>query len=347
MKMNSESDSIDNNDICDSTIDLAYTPEFKNLLNDINSIVLPKFYVWDNKSLTYQRYRQNIMLLMIFTGLIIIVVMIPDINKLLPEKGGIIIQNVIAFLVFVLLLIGIKYNFQKNWLLYRHKSELLRLLKFHTLLDPMTLSLNNEIPLKKLKQTIDEIDQIDQNTIDEFVKDEFDFWEYDRIILNQFERKNFLDLITYYRDRRIKSQIDYFEKRATSREKIDRYTKYLPKITNFSGVFLLSLYFILGIFSYEDISKKLSFLVVIAAILPVLGSSIKSYRTTNEISRIASIYRTRQNKLSTIYNNLLYGLKQENIDINKEFELMYECERILKEEHQEWLRLMIQSEWIT
>jgi len=347
MKTIAESDLIDNNDISDFNIDLVYTAEFKNLLHDINSIILPKFSVWDNKSLTYQRYRQNIMLLMIFTGIIIIVVMIPDINKILPEKWGGIIQNAIAFLVFVLLLIGIKYNFQKKWLLYRHKSELLRLLKFHTLLDPMTLSLHNEIPLKKLQQSIDEIDQIDQNTIDKFVKDEFDFWKYDRIILNPSERKNFLDLIKYYQNKRIKSQIDYFAIRAKSRENIDRYTKYLPKITNFSGVFLLSLYFILGIFSYTDISKKLSFLVVIAAILPVVGSSVKSYRTTNEISRIASIYRTRQNKLSHIYNNLLYGLKQENIDINKEFELMYECERILKEEHQEWLRLMIQSEWIT
>jgi uncharacterized membrane protein YgaE (UPF0421/DUF939 family) len=89
-----------------------------------------------------------------------------------------------------------------------------------------------------------------------------------------------------------------------------------------------------------------SFLIIIAAILPAIGSLVKSYRTTNEITRIASIYRTRQKKLSNINNELISGLKQENRDINKELALINESESILKNEHQEWLRLMIQSEWV-
>ncbi len=342
-----QSYSMENNDIYDSDIDLDYFEQFKDILREINSIIVPKFRIWDKKALDYQKYSRNLMLGMILTGLIAIIIVIPEINNVLPDTWGVIIQNVAAFFILVSILIGIWFNFQKKWLLYRHKSELLRLLKFHTLLDPATFSLQREIPLEKLRRCVHDAEKIDQQNIIEFTKDEFAFWEYDRFSSHQIDNENFLNLIRYYQEKRITSQIDYFDKRAKNRETIDYYTKYIHKSANFFGVLFICLFFLLGMFFSKDLSANLSFLVVIAAILPALGSSIKSYRDTNEISRISSIYRTRQNKLSTINKSLTDGLEQETMDMYKELELIQQCENMLKDEHQEWLRLMIQSEWVT
>jgi hypothetical protein len=335
-----------NHDIYDDDTDADYSFPFMKVLHDIDSVIIPSFRRWDGSAISYQKYRQMLLWVAIFAGILSVIAIIPETHTLLPAGVALFIQNLAAFIVFFSILIGIKLNFQQKWLLFRHKSELLRLLKFHILLDPEIFSQKRDVLLETLKRHVHDVDAISQANLSEFIKDEFKFWDYAKKTPDSTDQRFFMDLVTYYREKRIRTQVRYFEERARYREKIDSSTRHLPKITNIIGITFLGLFFLLSVL-YKNPAGILSFLVVLAAVLPAVGASIKSYRTTNEIARIASLYRTRLNKLSTIEKELQDGLEGERIDMHHEMNLLRECERILKDEHHEWLRLMIQSEWVT
>jgi hypothetical protein len=81
-------------------------------------------------------------------------------------------------------------------------------------------------------------------------------------------------------------------------------------------------------------------LIEAAAIFPVVGSAIRTYRGAHESSRNTTRFRAAFVELGRLGERLQIETAPEAI-----LELLRRSEEILEVEHRDWLRLMIEAEW--
>jgi hypothetical protein len=79
---------------------------------------------------------------------------------------------------------------------------------------------------------------------------------------------------------------------------------------------------------------------VLAACLPVLGAGIRTLHTASEGRRNAIRFQAKYYTLEKLREEL-----QGVSDADTAFRLLWQCERLMDNEHREWLRLMIEAEW--
>ena len=87
-------------------------------------------------------------------------------------------------------------------------------------------------------------------------------------------------------------------------------------------------------------------MIVLAAIFPVLGGGIRILRSAHESTRNKTRFRAKQVALHEIEQRLRKNPIANTADAEDVFRDLWCSEQILESEHREWLRLMLDAEWI-
>lgn len=279
----------------------------------------------------------------------------PQLAKFLPL--ALFFGEAIAVLIALLAVaVGLVLAFQSNWLVQRHKAELFRLLKFGSIIDPAMLA-GNEEDFKRWKERLltkaHEIKGLNRNSVDEWVEEA-------RIpdlppppLQREIQDTRLQDLINYYQKKRLDPQSKYFYDQAHHNLMWDWSTRLVPPFLFFGSVFFALLHLVNEIlelrhgtadyfakWSHEVDTVSVSF-IILAAILPVFGAGLRGLRSAYEFGRNTLRFSSMHFALELLRERIQKESKPESV-----LRDLWWCEWMLESEHREWLRLMIEAEWI-
>jgi hypothetical protein len=321
-------------------------PNIKEALAVCQEEIWPKFTRADKAAERHQKQHKIITLIAAFCGMLAVLLAIAQLaaNQLgLSVEQLAHMEAVAALLAVTAVLFGIASALHHRWLLERHKAERYRLLKFEFLTDPGLWS-RNEIKdcAKRLRDEVNEIDLLKPRGLHRwFEKDKIpEMPPVSNIPGLADERLG--DLIKYYREKRVEFQLDYFKQKTRSNTELDHYILHAPAALFFLSVIAVFAHYILGIYTHHAPEYLLwgVGLLVLAAALPVIGASVRTWFTAFEVTRNTSRFRAKTVALRGLNMKLKKEKASESI-----FREFWFCEQILESEHREWLRLMIDAEW--
>jgi len=165
----------------------------------------------------------------------------------------------------------------------------------------------------------------------------------------------------YYRERRLKFQAAFFKRQSQRDVRRDEWWRNVPRRLFTASVIIVAVHvgveLLLSLTSSALVKRFgagtlrsaeviLDAAIACAAVLPVVGSGIRTWRSAHEATRNISRFRAKYLAL----NNIAERLEGPDIQdaAQAEFVLrdLWYAEQIMESEHREWLRLMINSEWL-
>ena len=258
------------------------------------------------------------------------------------------IEFVAAVLAAGFVIWGLLQGVQKQWLLERHKAERLRFLKYKSILNlAKRESQNNPNDwIADVKREVTKIKDIDETDLMLWLKSDAEQTAQGKT--EETVGGKFAEIEDYYRKKRLDKQLRYFARSESKAQQKDSLTKYLPL-----GCFLISVLCAivhLGLSSIDKIREPLervvyepflsNVLVELAAIFPVLGAAIRTYRSANEFSRNSVRFGAVRHSLERVEQALSLDMGPKG-----KLEQLESSEVTLEDEHREWLRLMDEAEW--
>ena len=280
----------------------------------------------------------------------------PQVTKLLAL--GLFFGEALAVLIALAAVVaGLILHFQSSWLETRHKAELFRLLKFGSIIDPAMLG-GTEEDFEKWKARLSEeghnIKSINHDSLHEWVEEARVPAESAPPLTHKIEDQTIQDLLDYYQRKRLNPQTRYFYDQANRNLRWDWSTRLVPPLLFFGSVFFAMLHLIhelmelyeLGRVGYlekwtREVSPASVIFIILAGILPVLGAGLRGLRSAYEFSRNTLRFKANHFALELLRERLRTETKPEAI-----LRDLWWCEWMLEAEHREWLRLMIEAEWI-
>jgi hypothetical protein len=259
---------------------------------------------------------------------------------------------------------------KEQWLAKRHQAELYRQLKFKLLIHPRVwgdaawrLAEINKFGGERTEEWLEkwlreEIESPPPHSLLEIEEQPLK-WP----VLRQ--------LVEYYVAKRLNPQQEYLSNRA-QRNQYKDFFRHWPDFLFFFSVGVAGVHFLCfvleRIFSASDSSSDQSagkgpifvvalFLLGIAAGLPVLAAAARTWRGAFEFSRNKSRFRATHTALGQVEISLLHDalagpadpaavdareLADRSLKVLRE---LWWAEHILCNEHHEWLRLMLETEW--
>ena len=271
----------------------------------------------------------------------------------LEGKAWLLLEGIAALAVGAVVIWGSLSALMSTWLLERHKAERCRFRKYRFLLDLALAS--DPIWITELSAELKK-DAVDFRTLDDA---DMERWMDDdpvadpQPIPNDDEhtvRERLRDLASHYVRQRLEGQEKYFFRQSKRNTDRDNRYKNIPLIFFFLSILFALVHFLLPA-ALEMFSIKTElhteWMVAAAAILPVLGSGIRLWRSAFEFSRNTIRFRAKANTLKTLISSVNNQLRSDHRIVPEELVRdIWNGELVLEEEHREWLRLMREAEWI-
>jgi len=330
------------------------------VISHIHATLFEDYSGYDTESILHQARHTNYSFLAVLFGSTAIVVAI--IQVFLIAQG---IENFNEYLkiielfsfclAFLAVSIAVLSHWHKTWLKKRFMAEQYRSLKFRAFLQPDLYCksdkpweerlvrwkgwLNTEKELIE-KENLKELqDCVENDTVSQPPPD-ISGCNFDEAYLTEF--------IRYYHDKRLTTQIDYFEARATQLEDRDDLPRRIV-----SACFILSVLFLFGHYIIDFFFSKLDsvphnismFLLLSILLLPIVSLTFRTLRSSNEVARSASLFRSKRNALKVFEIRLHEETKENKYLWSKILYIIWECENYLEKENREWLRIMNDAEW--
>jgi hypothetical protein len=308
----------------------------------------------DAAALRHQRMHQRLTKVAAICGTIAVVLVIVELAIAARRQHvGFVdwVEVLAALAALVAVALGLVASRLDSWLVERHKAERCRLLKFGFLIDPAVwqgdekkadgcaVKLGDQLAAVDVVHTIEE----PRKWLTQVHRPPF-LTQLDDLRVNE---KLVRQLVTYYRRMRLHVQINYFADRINRFALKDRFTRVLPQWLFFISVFAAFVHFVLMLFQEEPQGAELSIPSLaallaagMAAILPVLGAGIRTYRMANEFGRNVMRFESTRHVLAEMDRWL-----EDPADTKTVFLTLWCCEHTLEIEHREWLRLMAETEW--
>ena len=283
-----------------------------------------------------------------------------------------------AALVTVLLVgAGFSLKFKENWLRYRHRAELFRLLRYNFLIQPSLWGSKDEDPW--IAERVREIERLTAEGSLEKALNEPSPRGPCEPIGSRMGRHRLQALTQYYLAKRLGPQKEYLANRAQHNEIKDWMRLFLPFF------FFGSILAVLVKFLLKEPRPWWGFaLTLAAALLPVFAAGIRTYLAAFEFSRNKSRFYAAHKALSETEKSLVQNTfgavtaeprppgRQESflveshlgqvivvaeqsaadaksdMDETDSYPVLRDlawCEHVLDAEHREWLRLMYDAEW--
>jgi len=269
-------------------------------------------------------------------------------------QGILDIDLICAVFAGAAVLLGVVASWKKRWFLQRHRAERLRLFKYRALLELVQSSDTPEALVRwkaHLRAEVARIENTDWPKMMEWaeVKNFNEIAPFRPV--SAAENQTLQELREYYTTKRLEFQMDYFYRKAEQYELTDQWLRILPPALFLVGIAFALVHFLLG---YRDLQNagsasaassdhtvSLSLIFIVASVFcVVLSSTIRVIRSANEYARNTGRFRAKYFALTWIANR--FGSIE---DSTQTIALWSEAEQILEEEHREWLRLMVETEW--
>lgn len=347
----------ENDDMFDDQDGLPSSKILANALQFWSVISVPYWKANFNASRLQKRHQLIIDLALWFGTLSIIfaIIQLPSLYSPQRYKPSLVVAEFVAALATgVFVFWGVKSAVHHEWLLERHKAEQLRFLKYRSLLELAALS-SRDSDLLTWKSNLQER----VRTINHLTAGHLRFWLSDNATPPEllrpahpaFSEKDIAKLSQYYRQKRLDVQASYFSQKAEKELERDWITRIFPPMFFLLGIACACGHFILDLVVRFLERRQLSVdvtwhhpvsvaLIEAAAIFPVVGSAIRTYRGAHEPSRNNTRFRAAFVELGRLGERLVTETKPEAI-----LEYLGRSEEILQVEHRDWLRLMTEAEW--
>jgi hypothetical protein len=249
--------------------------------------------------------------------------------------------------------VGIGYYYKNDdWLFLRYSAERFRSLRFNVLIDPRFCT-EAEPPAAEWKlQLRAEIDEVERTSAERLVE-VAEYEEEPKIPDPVACRKANLglaqQLVGYYRKERLEPQIDYLF-RLIERER----RNFLDNRLVQPAVFILSVLFVVPHVAFEiaadeaknALLRRLSDLCLFAsAAIPILWTAFRTWRSANENARNVSRSRAKLAALRERSRNIDEEITKPEPSLFRLFTALALTENLLRNELNEWLRLMRDAEW--
>ncbi|MDT7602041.1 MAG: hypothetical protein QOF61_38 [Acidobacteriota bacterium] len=357
------------NDMEDAPAETAgYTPQLASALAHFQARCAAHFNESDAAALRQQRAHRRIVRTFSVAGTFAVTFSILHLTRLLPLEGqtwlirslalGLFAGELIAVLFAVgAVIYGIVRASQGHWLVGRHKAEMLRLLKFRMLLDPSLVAGSDARRGEweaKLAREIERIDRVDESALREWVE-ETRVPDVPLCPPGAIDAGVIRDALDYYRRKRLDPQRSYFFKQAERNLRWDWSTRLVPPLLFFGSVLFALVHLVAEAFEihesgWDDYFKNWAggasplavVCIILAAILPAFGAGLRGLRSAYEFSRNTLRFRAIHFALEMLRERL----SRDDARPEEIWRDLWWCEWLLEAEHREWLRLMIEAEWI-
>jgi hypothetical protein len=358
------------NDMEDSPAETdGYAPRLASALAHFQARYAARFSESDAAALRQQRAHRRIVRTFSVAGTLAVVFSILHLTRLLHLEGrepltkslalGLFAGELLAVVVAVgAVVAGLVRASQGHWLTGRHKAEMLRLLKFKLLLDPSLVAGGAAGVAEweaKLARGIEGVERIDESSLHEWVEETRVPDVAPSPQPGEIDANVIRDVLDYYRRKRLDPQRSYFYRQAERNLRWDWSTRLVPPLLFFGSVLFALVHLVAEVFEirergwedyYDKWSREVSPLavvcIILAAILPVFGAGLRGLRSAYEFSRNTLRFRAIHFALEVLRERLERGdATPEEI-----WRDLWWCEWLLEAEHREWLRLMIEAEWI-
>jgi hypothetical protein len=312
----------------------------------IDEIVNKNFMKYDQDAIRHQRYHVFFAHTAVLSGTLAILIPLLQLTGFLPEELSIPGETIATVLSVIAVVSGTFWAFQKRWLVERYKAESLRVLKFKALLKSDFLCGNFGSWKLWLEGEIEKIKKLEKSDIHTIIEAGAVFRQTEATNIPVCSYTTIVSVAEYFRKNLVLKQIQYFKQKAHELESSDRVIRYIPHIFFSLGVVIVAVHFIINDLVHEGEWHFTSNILIFFGIaFPVIGMGVRTYRSSHEFARSASIFRAKEKRLLKIdaeIASLLNELPENKIQL---MSALNACEQQLEEEHYEWLRLMVESEW--
>lgn len=246
--------------------------------------------------------------------------------------------------------LGIYREWHKRWLLRRYQAERFRLLIFDLAIDP-------ELWTGKQPRGGDwehwirpPADAIDNLTVATF-EHEAHREEPPRVptpsACQPVRRKDVKDLIHFYSRTWLDSQVEYFGKKIRDAE---RRSWIRPGVVSLVFAASCLVVFVHVTLVLTDNKKASHWFLLLAALLPAAFASLRTWKSALEISRNAAravAKRAALIDLEEVIHREDHEQRPDEADaVWFDFKNLAVSQALLRSEQREWLRLMLEAEWI-
>jgi hypothetical protein len=353
-------------DMCDSQADREMYPDLP--LAEC-AVLRADYKILDQEAIDFQRSHVNHTMVAAFTGMCAVVAAIFELAFSYNENLGPTKWILAALeIIFVLVAAGAAFHGRskkkkEQWLAKRHQAELYRQLKFTLLIHPRVWG-DAAWRDKQVKSFAGE-------RTEEWLKHEIESPPPHGLLELEeqpLKWRTLRQLVEYYIAKRLNPQQEYLANRAQRNQYRDFFRNW-PDFLFFLSVGVAGVHFVSFVLervfgssaASENGAKGLIFLIALglllaAAGLPVLGAAARTWRSAFEFSRNKSRFRATHTALAQVEISLLHDalavpdtsdgdareLADKSLKVLRE---LWWAEHILCNEHHEWLRLMLETEW--
>jgi len=312
----------------------------------IDEIVNKDFTKFDQGAIRDQRYHIFFANTAVISGTLAILIPLFQLTGFLPKELSVPGETIATALSVIAVVSGTLWAFQKRWLVERYKAESLRILKFKALLKSEFLC-GNIGPWKLwLGGEIEKIRKLEKSDIHSIIKTGADIRLPKTTNVPVCNAGTVVSVAEYFRKNLIATQIQYFRQKADEQESSDRFIRHMPHLLFSLGVVMVALHFIIIDLVQEGEWHVIpNILILLGIAFPVVGMGVRTYRSSHEFARSASIFRAKGKRLLEIEAEIASLLNEPPGNKMQLISLLTACEHLLEEEHYEWLRLMAESEW--
>jgi len=359
-------------DMIDQDTDHGRWPFLDEVLGDYRDSLLATYLKSDGAALVAQRAHHRHVVLAAISATAAVSIAILHLAWPVHPLATELLEFIFAVLAMLFFHRGAKSR--EQWLTERHKAERCRFLKFNVMIHSRVWSRGGETSGEdevNLGKQIAEVRKLSYLDLRTWLENEKVPPPPGRFAPHDF--KQLAGFCDYYRKKRLEFQKDFFQRQSERNVKRDEWWRALP-----SRLFAVSVLLVFGkavlrgvlIFAHwmaatpsaRRILPEASELIfgisahrwdlfldvalVCAALLPVFGSGIRTWRSAHESSRNISRFRANYVALTNIEERLQDAKIEDATRAESVLRDIWYAEEIMESEHREWLRLMIESDWL-
>ncbi len=327
-----------------------FAPRLKEALVCLQSSVFPAWQVADSSALRHQHWHRVLARITIFTGTTAIILAILQMTKAFSFTLPLEIVAVVAGTLAVG--VGLWTKGDRKWLCERNRAERLRMLKFRALgwqelwcADHNAWKQRLDSEVARLASPVSETDLLEWSAVEHIGN------EPSSCAITSTDGAALADLEFYYRIKRLDFQANYFEKRSRQYHAAARPWRHLSLPVFMISTGCVLIHFIAHwLLAGEKLQSQQAALweqvevwsLVFAAILPVAGLGIRVWLGAFEPHRSANLFACKHRTVSDL------SKRSANTKNDPHLWTGYvgEAELFFENEHREWLRLMLETEWM-
>jgi hypothetical protein len=242
---------------------------------------------------------------------------------------------------------------RKEWLRERHKAERCRFAKFGSIILPDLYKQGVQLPeehAQRLSVQIEQVKNIAYKDLRTWLSNEI---PQQPVVPSSLALAEITQLRDYYCKKRLDFQADYFKRQFERKDakNDERWRDVLPWF--FVGsVFFVGLHVVIHLIDQTGTWHKWEVLALLcAALLPVLASGLRIWRSAREATRNMIRFQAKYLALDSI-SKRLQGNPPKSVPIRSDEEAeavlrdLWYAEQMMESEHREWLLLMMEAEWV-